>query len=347
MATEPVVPSANRGPSRRQALRLTAVAGIGLALGGGVAADLVRRGRLHRVSVTRTQLGTAVNVTVVHPSADHAHRMIEDAFAEFERLESIFSRYRAGTAVSRLNRDGVVADAPSELVEVMTRALDYSRLSGGAFDVTVAPVLNLYVSRFAKTDVPPAEDEITAALALVGWQGVRIEGSTIALERPGMAVTMDGIAKGFIVDHAVAVLMREGADRVMVEAGGDMSTTGGDDDPWRIGIQDPHDLHGTLGVLQLRGEALASSGDYMQYFTPDRRLNHIIDPRTGRSPEQSSGTTIRAPKAIDADAVSTSVFVLGPVEGIALLDRLDGVEGMLVTKTGEQVTSKGFRATIA
>ena len=162
-----------------------------------------------------------------------------------------------------------------------------------------------------------------------------------------MAVTLDGIAKGFVVDRAVAVLTHAGAERVMVEAGGDMSTTAGAEEPWRIGIQNPHDPGATLGVLQLRGDALASSGDYMQYFTPDRRLHHIIDPRTGRSPEQSSGTTIRAARALDADALSTSVFVLGPVAGIALLGRIDGVEGMLVTKAGEQVASKGFRATVA
>ena len=350
MATDahdvPIPPTA-RAVSRRQVLRLTAVTGVGLALGGGAAAEMVQRGRLRRVSVTRTQLGTAVNVTVVHPDGDEARRMVEAAFAEFERLESIFSRYRAGTAVSRLNRDGVVQNAPVELVEVMDRALHYAELTGGAFDVTVAPVLNLYVSRFAQGDVGPSDAEVAAAHALVGWRGVRIDGSTISLARSGMAVTLDGIAKGFVVDQAVAVLGREGADRVLVEAGGDMSATVADDEPWQIGIQNPHDLRGTLGVLQLRGEALASSGDYMQYFTPDRRLNHIIDPRTGRSPEQSSGTTIRAARAIDADALSTSVFVLGPDEGIALLDRLDGVEGMLVTKTGEQLASKGFRPAIA
>ncbi|MSR36007.1 MAG: FAD:protein FMN transferase [Gemmatimonadetes bacterium] len=340
MATE----RESRGPSRRDALRLTAVVGVGLALGGGTAMSLVERARLHRVSVTRTKLGTAVNVTVVHPDPAGAHRMVEAAFAEFERLENIFSRYRAGTAVSRLNRDGAITDAPAELIEVMTTALDYAKLTEGAFDVTVAPVLNLYVSRFAHSDVPPSDDEVAAALALVGWDGVQVTSSAIALARPGMAVTMDGIAKGFVVDHAVAVLMREGAERVIVEAGGDMGAAGAEADPWKVAIQDPHDLRGSLGVLQLRGEALASSGDYMQYFTPDRRLNHIIDPRTGRSPEHTSGTTIRASAAMHADALSTSVFVLGPIEGIALLDRIDGVEGMLVTKTGEQVASKGFRA---
>ena len=333
---------ATEKPSRREALRITAVAGIGLALAGGGVAELVRRANLHRVSVTRNQLGTAVTVTVVHTDADEARAMVNGALNEIERLEGVFSRYRAETPVARLNRVGRVTNAPGELIEVVSRALDYSRMTDGAFDVTVAPVLNLYVSRFAVTDLPPSDAEVSAAMALVGWQGLRVEGRTIELERPGMAITLDAIAKGFVVDRAVAALTVAGADRVIVEAGGDIATRADGDDPWHVAIQNPHDPRGSLGVVQLRGESLASSGDYMQYFTPDRRLNHTIDPRTGRSPQHSSGSSVRAPTAMDADALSTSVFVLGPREGIALLDRLERIEGMLVTKTGELFTSRGF-----
>ena len=335
---------ATEKPSRREVLRITAVAGIGLALAGGAVTELVRRARLHRVSVTRTQLGTAVTVTVVHPDVEEAHVMVNGALAEIERLEGVFSRYRVETPVARLNREGRVADAPGELLEVVSRALDYSRITGGAFDVTVAPVLNLYVSRFAVTDVPPTDAEVSAAMALVGWQGLRVDDRTIVLERPGMAITLDAIAKGYIVDRAVATLTATGADRVIVEAGGDMATRATGDDPWQVAIQDPHDPRGSLGVVQLHGESLASSGDYVQYFTPDRRLNHTIDPRTGLSPRHSSGSSVRAPTAMDADALSTSVFVLGSRDGIALLDRLDGIEGMLVSKTGEIFASRGFRA---
>jgi thiamine biosynthesis lipoprotein len=318
------------------------VAGIGLALAGVGVAELVRLANLHRVSVTRTQLGTAVTVTVVHPDADEAHAIVNGALNEIERLEGVFSRYRPETPVARLNREGRVTDAPGELLEIVSSALDYSRMTGGAFDVTVAPVLNLYVSRFAVTDVPPTDAEVSAAMALVGWQGLRVNGRTIVLERPGMAITLDAIAKGFVVDRAVATLTAAGADRVIVDAGGDMATRANGDDPWQVAIQDPHDSRGSLGVVQLRGESLASSGDYMQYFTPDRRLNHTIDPRTGRSPQHSSGSTVKAPTAMDADALSTAVFVLGPREGIALLDRMERVEGMLVTKTGELFASRGF-----
>ena len=333
---------ATEKPSRREALRITAVAGIGLALAGGAVAELVRRANLHRVSVTRNQLGTAVTVTVVHTDADEARAMVNGALNEIERLEGVFSRYRAETPVARLNRVGRVTNAPGELIEVVSSALDYSRMTDGAFDVTVAPVLNLYVSRFAVTDLPPTDAEVSAAMALVGWQGLRVDGRTIELERSGMAITLDAIAKGFVVDRAVAALTVAGADRVIVEAGGDIATRADGDDPWQVAIQNPHDPRGSLGVVQLRGESLASSGDYMQYFTPDRRLNHTIDPRTGRSPQHSSGSSVRAPTAMDADALSTSVFVLGPREGIALLDRLERIEGMLVTKAGELFTSRGF-----
>jgi FAD:protein FMN transferase len=122
--------------SRRQALKITAVAGVGLALGAPVVADLIRRARLHQVSVTRTQLGTAVTVTVVHPDAAQAHSMVTGAFVEIERLEGILSRYRPETALARLNHEGRIDSAPAELVEVVNKALDYSRLSDGAFDIT-------------------------------------------------------------------------------------------------------------------------------------------------------------------------------------------------------------------
>lgn len=332
-----------RAPTRREVLRIMAVTGVGLAATGSVVAELVRRAQLHRVSVTRTQLGTRVQITVVHPDAAAARTLVDGAFAEIERLEAILSRHRTSTPVARLNRDGIITDAPTELLHVMERAIEYARLTDGAFDVTVAPLLNLYVSHYAQSGDVPSDEEVASKLALVNWKNVRLEGGTIALVRPGMAVTLDGIAKGYVVDCAVAMLDR-GVDRVIVEAGGDIAATGGEDDPWQVAVQDPHDPRRALGVIQLRGESVASSGDYMQFFKADRSLHHILDPRTGLSPEETSATTVMAPTALDADAISTSVFVLGPEVGIALLDRMERVEGMVVTKTGEQHHSRGFES---
>jgi thiamine biosynthesis lipoprotein len=331
--------------TRREVLRITAVVGVGAAISVAAVRDLIKRATLQRVSVTRTQLGTAVTVTVMHPDAVQGRALVDAAFAEIERLEGILSRYRATSAVAALNRDGIVRAAPVELTEVVARSLEYSRLTDGAFDVTVAPVLNLYVSRFA-AETLPSDTEVDAAHALVGWRDLHVDGSTIALARPGMAITLDAIAKGFVVDRGVAALVERGAERILVQASGDMHAAGADDEPWAVAIQNPHDMQGTLGVVALRG-SIASSGDYMQAFTPDRSLHHIIDPRTGRSPLRASGTTVLAPTAMDADAASTSAFVLGPEAGVAFLDRLDGVEGVVVDKAGTRFMSKGFGRELA
>ncbi|MFP3947307.1 MAG: FAD:protein FMN transferase, partial [Longimicrobiales bacterium] len=220
------------GISRRRALKITAVAGVGLALGGGLTRALLERARLHRIRRTRIQMGTEVTVTMVHSDPVDARRLVDATFDEIERLEAILSRYRPEAPVSRLARDGVLRNAPPELLEVLGRARDLSERTGGAFDVTVAPLLDLYRDRAAagREDDPerglPSEEEIGVALALVDYRLLRVEDGFVALERPGMGITLDGLAKGFIVDRAVATLAAGGARRVLVEAGGDLATSG-------------------------------------------------------------------------------------------------------------------------
>jgi thiamine biosynthesis lipoprotein len=289
-------------------------------------------------------MGTLVTVTVVHPEVAAARKMVADAFNEMARLEDILSRHRPGTPVARLNAEGAVRGAPPELIEVMRRATEYSTLTGGAFDVTIAPLLRLYSSRFERGKGPPGDPEIRSALALVGYERVHIDDRSIALDKPGMSVTLDGIAKGYVVDRTVGVLVDAGAERVMVDAGGDMASGGREarDDPWTVGIQDPYDADGYLGLVRLRGECIATSGDYVQTFTEDRRFHHIIDPRTGRSPDHNSSVTVVAGTALDADALSTAVMVLGPTDGLQLLERLDGAEGVIVTKRHDELRTTGL-----
>ena len=332
-----------RSLPRREALRITAVAGVTLALGGGLVSELIRQARLHRARVTRTQLGTLVTITVIHPDSETARVMVDDAFREIERLEGVLSRHRADTPLARLNRVGKLADVPAELAQVVRRALEYGSLTGGAFDVTVGPLMALYASHFAGSEAPPSDAQVVTALARVDYRAVRVDSDGISLDRSGASLTLDGIAKGYVVDRAVARLVDAGAGRVIVAASGDMSAGGvpGVEESWEIGVQDPRSS-GTLGVLELRGESVASSGDYMQAYTRDLRHHHIVDPRTGRSPEHTSGVTVVAPTAMDADALSTAAFVLGPVDGLALLERLDGVEGLIVTKDQRQLQTSGF-----
>lgn len=330
--------------SRREALRITAVAGLSAAFGGGLTVGVLREARLRRVSETRTRMGTVVTLTSVHPDAAAARAMIRAGFDEMARLESVLSRHRPDTAVGRLNAAGNLVEAPTELLTVLRRAREVSEQSEGAFDPTVAPLLGLYERVFESTGRPPADADVRAALVLVDYRGVEVAGRAVSFADPRMSITLDGIAKGYIVDRTIDVLVRRGAERVLVDAGGDMSTAGSGStvDPWTVAVQDPHRPRGTVGVVQLGGQCIATSGDYMGSFTRDRRFHHIIDPRTGWSPPALSCVSVVARTAMLADALSTTVMVLGAERGLELLARRPDVEGLIVTKMGERLRSPGF-----
>jgi len=334
----------DRKLGRREALRITAVVGVSVAFGGGFVADLFRRAGLQRVSETRLRMGTVVTITVVHPEAEAARHLVAASFAEIERLDGLLSRHRPDTPLARLNRTGRIDAPPSELLDVLVRAQECSRRTDGAFDVTVAPLLQLYERSFADGGVAPTRGEVEAARRLVDHSALRVGEDAVVLADPRMSVTLDGIAKGYIVDRTVAVLVRGGAERVMVNAGGDVATagSGSERDPWTIGIQDPHDPTDYVGLVRLGGECIATSGDYIGSFTEDRSHHHIIDPRTGRSPTQASSVSVVAATAMEADALSTAVLVLGPEAGIAKLEEIPGVEGVIVAKDATRVRTSGL-----
>lgn len=331
--------------SRRDALRITGVAGISAVAGGTLLRDLIRQSRLHRVRETRVQMGTVVTVTMVHPDRDAAREMVLSSFSEMARLEDILSRHRTDTALGQLNATGRLAEAPADLLQVLGQAQVYSRMSDGAFDVTTAPLLDLYERSFASGEAP-THDEIQSAVALVDYRGVRVEGAGVSFADPRMSVTLDGIAKGYIVDRTIDVLVSRGAERVLVDAGGDMSAGGPGslEEPWTVSIQDPADSRAFVDLVRLGGECIATSGDYMSSFTEDRSFHHIVDPRTGYSPPHSASVSVVAPTAMAADALSTAVLVLGPEAGADLLRRVDGAEGVIVAKSGERVRTAGMRS---
>ena len=330
--------------SRREALRISAVAGASLVLGGATLSALIRAGRMHRVQATDNRMGTLVSMTVVHPEAAAAREMVSSAFAEMDRLEDILSRYRHSTPLARLNQLGSIQNAPRELMDVVTAALWYSSRTEGAFDPTVAPLLKLLQTRFGEDGRPPSDREVEETLRRVDYRAIRIEGSSISLEIPGMALTLDGIAKGYIVDRTLSLLVSSGAERVMVNGGGDIASSRrtASGEPWQVGIQHPEEAGRTLGHVRLRGESVATSGDYMQSYTTDRQHHHILDPRTGRSPGHTSSVTVITAAAMEADALSTAALVLGPEHGLALLEELPDVEGLMMTKEGDRRVTSGF-----
>lgn len=317
-----------------------------LAMGGGLTAAILRRAGLHSASNTRTRMGTLVHVTVVHPDAARARELAGGAFDEIDRLEAVFSGYRPDTPVSRLNRDGVLRDPPAELVAVVCRALHIAELTGGAFDPTVAPLIEVHQSSFAETGAPPAANALEEALSRVGHRHVAADEGRIAFARPGTSLSLDGIAKGYILDRVVEQVTAAGAAGVLADGGGDISAGEGEvaGTGWPVGIEHPREPGSLLGTIEVRHQGVATSGDYMRAHTADLRHHHIVDPRTGSSPGQASAATVVARTAMDADALATAAMVLGPVQGIELLERLDGAEGLIVTRELDLVRSSGFGA---
>jgi thiamine biosynthesis lipoprotein len=335
---------------RRAFLRLSGMLGLGLASAGFIpaTAEAVRFNRdSYKVSKTRLAMGTFVSMTLIHPSRDRAEEAMGQAFEEIYRLSGLMNRFDQRSPVGRLNREGYLGDAPPEIAQVVDRALYYYRLSQGSFDVTVKPVVDLFEEKFASDKhKPPSEKELKQILLLVGSDGIERTGQTIRFKRPGMGITLDGIAKGYIVDRASTILCDHHIDNHLINAGGDIRTRGTkpDNKPWTIAIQDPLKKKHYPDTIHMSDGAVATSGNYEVYFDREKMFHHIVDPRTGHSPELSTSVSVVAPTAMDADALSTSVFVMEPTQGIRFIESMAGHDCLVITREGKKIKSRGWRS---
>jgi thiamine biosynthesis lipoprotein len=318
--------------SRRNFLKIIAV---GAMAGATAKLGLDALSVPERVSATRLLMGTVVNLTIVSDDRVAAQSAIETTLARMSELESVLSRFQPESQLSQLNRSGHLDDTSPALLGLITQAQTLSNLSGGAFDITVKPLVDLYQRHQAENGELPPAAEIEAALALVDYRQIQVDGAQIAFAQPRMSITLDGIAKGYIVDEGVSVLKALGFDNVLVEAGGDLLASGqkSAEEAWQIGVQSPRKAQsGLLEKLAVKDKAVATSGDYMQAFSADMRQHHIIDPRTGYSAPELAGATIMAPSAMLADGLATAVMVLGSQDGLALVEKLSGCSAYLADK---------------
>ncbi|MEW6356229.1 MAG: FAD:protein FMN transferase [Planctomycetota bacterium] len=311
------------------------------------------KNRVRVNSQTRKALGTQAKMSVVTGAGrgHEAEEVIDVAFARVEEVEQMMSHFRPDSEVSRLNDSGK-AIVSEETFYVLKKAKEASALTGGAFDVTVPPLIHLW-KEAGKKKVLPTEADLKAALALVGWQKMVLNDETREVTLPqGMSIDLGGIAKGYAVDAAAKSLNGRGFPNFMVEIGGEVVCGGRREDAgkWKIGVQDPRShilAPQTLDIiLGLSDIAVATSGNYMQFTViGDKRYSHIVDPRTGRTAEDVPSATIIAPDCTTADALATAVSVMGVEKGLKLIETLPDVEAMLITmKDGDLVfhKSKGF-----
>lgn len=325
---------------RRQFIRILALGGGATAAVAGARAWTKRQAP---VQATRLLMGSIANLTVLTGDHRSGSLAIANSFARMQELERMLSRFLPNSQLTQLNQTGRCEAADPALIQVVERAIEYGDLTRGAFDISVEPLLARYRQAVVR-GMPIEQMQPGPLLDLVDYRRIEVRGDSIRLPRPGMAITLDGIAKGYVIDAGVAALRTAGYEQVLVEVGGDLVAGTRPDRDWQVGVRSPRPgSNPWVGTVSLRDEAMASSGDYLNSFSQDLQLHHILDPRQGLSPAELAGATVTAPTAMDADALSTSLMVLGLEAGMKLVDRLPASEALLITKNQDVHRSAGFR----
>jgi thiamine biosynthesis lipoprotein len=320
---------------------------------------------LHKVTCAQPSMGTLVSVTGIHGSSGKIQDAAALAFQEMDRVVDLLNRYDPSSALFLLNDEGAIRGPPPELSTVLQQARFFHDASDGAFDPTVMPLVDLFRtgvglevgasgdeqspgqdSSLDPGQTPPGEAEILQALALVDGRKVEISEAGIRLTRPGMGVTLDGIAKGYVVDRMAAVLSEQGLDDYLINAGGDVRSAGFREDgsSWRVGVQDPKKEGDLPDVIGLSNRAVATSGSYEIYFDRERTHHHIVSARTGSSPDFSQSVSVTAPTTLAADALATTLFVMDPERAVAFIESFPECDCLIVGPDGRQLRSKGWRS---
>ncbi len=271
------------------------------------------------IRTCRPALGTFVEITVADKdkTPESIHRAIRKAFLEIERIENLLSKYKTNSDISRINKCSGhrSTEVSQETITLIEKSLEFSRLTNGAFDITVQPLVQ----------------------SKAGFSNIKIteQDKSVFLTNPEMALDLGGIAKGYAVDKAVVILKQERIKSALVNAGGDIYAFGipQESKGWQIALQHPRKPDAILTVLEIQDKAVATSGDYQRYVKiSGQRYNHIIDPRTGYPcADVPASVTVLAADCLSADALATSLFVLGPQKGIALVNRLENTEAIVTS----------------
>ncbi len=292
------------------------------------------------VSRTGFALDTVVSITIYEADA-HAESLLDDCFAEMERLESLFSAMLPDSDISRINNaGGAPVTVAAETAELLTLSLQYASLSDGAFDITLRSVTELW--DFSASVLPEA-DVLAAAASTVDYHNLTVSGTRVTLTDG--ALDLGGIAKGYIADRMRELLEEGGVTSALIDLGGNIVVCGsisGED--WRIGIKDPADVSELCAIVTGQELSVVTSGIYERGFTLDGvRYHHLLSPETGMPVQNGlASVTIVCESSVQADALSTACFVLGEERALELIGTWDGVEALFVRQDGTLHASDGL-----
>lgn len=317
--------------------------------------DFVARGPASAVSSGWTLreeaiMGTAIRVELWAEERSAGVAAAAAVMAEMHRIDRLMSPHKPDSELSRVNREAGRSAVPigEEMAGLIARALHFSALTEGAFDISYAAVGRLYDYR---KRIRPTAAALEAARAAVGWQQIELDMDARRLRfgKPGMCINLGGIAKGHAIDNAAAILQRRGIRHAYVSAGGDSRVIGDRPDemggrPWSVAIRHPR-REAAAAVLPLEDVSISTSGDYERFFDDGaERVHHLIDPATGLSPRGVHSVTVLADDGVTSEALSKALFVLGPERGLALLARCPGTDAVLVDAEGRLHWSPGLAA---
>jgi len=282
---------------------------------------------------TRSLMGTFATITVYSSDEETGREAISDAFTRIEDIESKASIFDEQAEAFHLNRDGYLNNPSDDLFKLITMSLDYSQITEGYFDITVQPLLDLWgPGELWKESEEVQQTRINETMELIGSVNIGIEDNRIYFELEGVKITLGGIAKGYAADEALQVLRDRGIKHALVNIGGDMSALGSKPggEPWRIVLVNPDDTSQSLATFIFSDKSITTSGNYQRYFDPNKEVHHILNPKTGYSANECISVTIIAENGTRADILATSVFVMGPEDGLGLVESLDSVECFIV-----------------
>lgn len=316
----------------------------------GAADETGRSSKAAIVERAKLAMGSELRLTAWTADEPLAHSAFEEVFYEFDRLENLMSVWRDGSDVLRLNAaagDHPVPVSP-EVRELLALAHDASELTGGKFDITFGALSDLWKFDHDQDNRIPSAADVRARLSLIDYRAVEVDVrlGTASIKRKGMRVHLGGIGKGYAVDRAAAILRHRGLGDFMIQAGGDLYVSGSHGErPWRLAIRDPRGpADKSFAALEISNGTFSTSGDYERAFLSDGiRYHHIIDPDTGQPARGCRSVTLVSERVVLADTLAKGVFILGPVDGMALIERLPGIEGVIVTASNEVLVSTGLR----
>ncbi len=291
-------------------------------------------------------MGTLVEISVFEKDESIVQTAIQSAFEEIQRLEGLMSIHIPGSEVSKINQAAGIGPTPvsPEVFEVIDRAIYWAKKTNGALDISIGPIQELWDFEDEHPSLPN-KSALEQALSQVGYGKIRLKNQTVFLTEKGMRLHLGAIAKGYAVDRAINILQEKNIHHAFINAGGDLKTLGGrpDKSAWKIGLQHPRKPESILASFFLSGKAVATSGDYQKYFDHEgTRYHHILNPKTGYPVTGVISATVVSDTMIDADALSTALFVMGVKKGLTFIDSLKNTEGLVVNQEKVPHLSQGM-----